>query len=188
MRSIVLASILAVSSVLSGCDSSIFEASTAQVVTEANLYATVEKSAHGFGVKNPLFDRTVYVFFDTQCSHCAHLWESFKTLDPKVNVVWIPVGMLRGASTSQGAALLAATDPIKAMNEHEELFAKNSSGMSAPSPTPEQKKVIKANTKLLMSLDVMSIPYLVAKHPVTGALIRNPGSLPPEQLKVLLGL
>ena len=44
--------------------------------------AAIEAEARGFTVGSPMSARTVYVFFDPQCPHCAALWEAAKPLKP----------------------------------------------------------------------------------------------------------
>jgi thiol:disulfide interchange protein DsbG len=83
--------------------------------------------------------RTVYIFFDAQCPHCAMLWESAKPLKSQAKFVWIPVGLLNAASTAQGATLLAAGDPVAAMDEHETSMRAGRGGISAAA-TPTAKK------------------------------------------------
>ena len=67
----------------------------------------VGAEAKGFTVGAMMNANTVYVFFDTQCLHCAHLWEASIALQKKAKFIWIPVGLLNAASSSQGAALLS---------------------------------------------------------------------------------
>lgn len=133
-------------------------------------------------------DRTVYVYFDTQCPHCGKLWETMKALNGSTKVVWIPVGLLNGASFSQGAALLAASDPVKAMDEHEAQLSQNRRGISASSPSSEQRAVIQANTKLLTAIGGESVPFIVAKNAKTGAIVKQAGALPEPVLREFLGL
>jgi len=60
--------------------------------------AAVEAEARGFTVGSPMSARTVYVFFDPQCSHCAALWLSAKPLKSQAKFVWIPVSLLNKTS------------------------------------------------------------------------------------------
>jgi len=86
--------------------------------------------------------RTVYVFFDPQCPHCADLWESAKPLKAQAKFVWIPVGLVSKASTAQGATLLAAADPAAAMEAHETSMRAQSGGISAGGDIEAQRAVV----------------------------------------------
>lgn len=163
-------------------------ATAAVAMTPAEVLTQTVASAKGFNVGSLMAAQVVYVYFDTQCSHCGHLWESFKPLHNRVKTVWIPVGILRDASTSQGAALLASADPVKAMSEHEIKLVADHSGMSAPTPSDEQRAVIKTNTQLLQAMGVESVPFMVTKNPTTGEVVTKPGSLSEAQLKVFLNI
>jgi thiol:disulfide interchange protein DsbG len=188
MRNILLALALAMTAVLTACDSgSSSPSSTASAVPAGDAYA-IAKVGNGFSAGSVMASRVVYVFFDAQCPHCATLWESFKPLNNQLKVVWIPVGLLGPASVSQGAALLGSADPVQAMNEHEALLKANRRGMSASAPTSLMRDVIQANTKLWQAAGGESVPFIIAKHPTSGALIKHPGSLPEAQLRQLLGL
>ena len=79
----------------------------------------LDRAAKGFTVGSEMTVRRVFVFFDPQCPHCAELWQAAKPLKSQARFVWIPVGVMNEASTAQGAALLAAPDPVAAMDAHE---------------------------------------------------------------------
>ena len=148
----------------------------------------VAAGATGFTVGSPMSSRTVYVFFDTQCSHCGALWYAAKPLKSQAKFVWIPVGLLNGASTSQGAAILAAADPAATMDEHEASMMAKGGGISAAGNTETQKEAIKRNTELMSRFGFASIPTIVGKHAQTGELVKQEGAMPTAALASLLGL
>lgn len=150
--------------------------------------AAIAADAKGFTVGSPMSARTVYVFFDSQCPHCGALWYAAKPLKSQAKFVWIPVGILNGASTSQGAALLAASDPVAAMDAHEASMMSKGGGISAAGETAEQKDVIKKNTALLTNFGFASIPTIVGTHARTGALVTQEGAMSTAALAALLGL
>jgi thiol:disulfide interchange protein DsbG len=191
MRQILAALVLGATTLLTACDSGANASAAASASASAvavNAYEHTANNAKGFAVGNLMSTNTVYVYFDAQCPHCGHLWENMKPLHSKAKFVWIPVGMLSGASFSQGSALLAAADPLKAMNEHEASLLKTHVGMSAPVPSTQEREVILANSKALMKIGGDSVPYIVAKHALTGALVTQAGAASPEQLAKLLGI
>lgn len=150
--------------------------------------AVIAAGATGFVVGAPMSARTVYVFFDAQCSHCGALWYAAKPLKSQAKFIWIPVGLLNDASTSQGAALLAAADPAAAMDAHETSMIAKSGGISARSDTDGQKASVAKNTALLNSLGFASIPTIVGTNAQTGALVTQEGTLSTSALATLLGL
>ncbi len=158
-------------------------ASTSGVSTDA-----IAKEARGFTVGSPMSARTVYVFFDPQCPHCAVLWDEAKPLKSQAKFVWIPVGLLNGNSTSQGAALLAASDPAAAMDAHEASMKAKQGGILATGDLDTQKAAITANTKLMDKFQFNSVPTIVANHASTGVLVVREGALPTAQLAEALGL
>lgn len=149
---------------------------------------TIAAQATGFSVGPSMSARTVYVFFDPQCPHCAVLWESAKPLKSQARFVWVPVSLLNANSTLQGATLLAAADPIAAMDQHEVLLRSQKGGIAAADNIESQKEAIKRNTQLMNSLNLSSVPAVVAKHAQTGALVVREGSMPTGALANLLGL
>jgi len=150
--------------------------------------AAIEAEAKGFVVGSPMTVRTVYVFFDPQCPHCAALWRSAKPLKSQAKFVWIPVGLLGKNGEGQGAAMLAAKDPVAAMDEHEASMAAQKGGISAMGDLDAQREMVKKNTALLNRFGFASVPSIVALHAQTGALVTREGSMPTPELAALLGL
>ncbi len=150
--------------------------------------AAIAAGAAGFTAGSALSTRTVYVFFDAQCSHCGELWVAAKPLRPQARFIWIPVGLLNAASTAQGATLLAAADPVAAMDQHEASMRARSGGISASNSADAQKDLVARNTALLTRLGFTSIPTIVGTNAQTGALVTREGALPTAALAELLGL
>jgi len=150
--------------------------------------AEIAAEARGFTAGQAMSARTVYVFFDPQCPHCAALWNEAKPLMSQAKFVWIPVGLLNGSSAPQGAALLAAADPVAAMDVHERSMSEKRGGISATGDLDALKAAVLANTKLLDRYQFNSVPTIVANNAITGALVVKEGALPTDQLADLLGL
>ena len=150
--------------------------------------AAIEAEAKGFTVGSPMITRTVYVFFDAQCPHCGVLWESAKPLKPQAKFIWIPVGLLNKASTSQGAALLAAKDPAAAMDEHEASMTARTGGITAVGDLDAQKAAVDKNTALMNRFGFASIPSIVAVNAGNGAVVTHEGALATPELAAFLGL
>lgn len=148
----------------------------------------IAAQAQGFNVGSTMSARTVYVFFDAQCPHCGALWQAAKPLRPQARFVWIPVGVLNAASTAQGATLLAAPDPVAAMDQHEASLREKGGGISGAGAGDAQKAAVKKNTELMTKFGFGSVPTVVAKHAQTGELVTIEGSAPTGVLAQKLGL
>ena len=143
----------------------------------------------GFSAGSSMAAHTVYVFFDPQCSHCNELWKAARPLTSRARFVWMPVGLLNDNSRTQGAALLAANDPVTAMDAHETSMQARNGGIAAPVVgVDKQLAAVAANTALLTRLGFSSIPTIVATHAQTGALVTHEGSMSTSALAALLGL
>ena len=129
------------------------------------------------------------MFFDPQCPHCAHLWNAAQPLGASTRIVWIPIGMLSRASAPQGATILGAADPAKAMTENETSILNRQGGLTADSDAVARfKDKVAANTALSNSMRAKDdgVPFIVTK--VNGEVRSQSGSLSTPQLKQFLGL
>lgn len=191
-KTLVAAAVMSTSLFLAGCSDSANTATSATAKAAATAtpvsIAAIAAEATGFTVGSPMSARTVYVFFDAQCPHCGALWYAAKPLKSQAKFIWIPVGMLNAASTSQGAAMLASADPAMAMDDHEASMMAKGGGISAASNTDAQKEAIKKNTELLTKFGFASIPTIVGTHAQSGALVTQEGAMPTAALAGLLGL
>lgn len=148
----------------------------------------IASDAKGFSVGSTMAARTVYVFFDAQCPHCAALWEAAKPLKSQARFVWIPVGLLGEKSVTQGAAILAAGDPVATMEENEASVREHKGGVSAMGVADAQKDLVKKNTELFNGFGFTGVPTIVGKHATSGELVTVDGSLPTAGLAQRLGL
>jgi thiol:disulfide interchange protein DsbG len=150
---------------------------------------TVAAQAQGFAAGALMSTHTAYVFFDPQCPHCGHLWEASIPLHKKTRFVWIPVALINPTSASQGAALLASTNPVDLMTTHEASLLAGKGGISASSSVATSvEQAIKANTQLLTSLGADSVPFIVAKNQKSGQTVSKAGALTTAALAEFLGL
>lgn len=190
MKRQILTAVMAAAAALAmvGCDKAISDAPKIPA-NEPMSMELLARTASGFTVGQQMSTRTAYVFYDMQCPHCGHLWESAKPLQANVKFVWVPVGVLSRASIAQGSTILASADPAKAMDEHKTSLLNNSGGMAADSDAMDKfEGKIKTNTELLTALKANSVPFIVTKDPQTGELITSTGALPTEGLRAFLKL
>jgi thiol:disulfide interchange protein DsbG len=143
----------------------------------------------GFTVGQPMAARSVLVFFDPQCPHCATLWLASKPLHDRIRMVWMPVAFIHPVSAPQGALLLAASDPMKLMDQHESLLAGGAGGLAVSgAANGDLLDKVKANTALWTRLDGKSVPHLIYRAGAEGPFGTHSGGLPTAQLAQLLGL
>jgi thiol:disulfide interchange protein DsbG len=173
---------------LHGCKDGPGNPGATQGATAPVSIAAIEAEARGLTVGSQMSARTVYVFFDPQCPHCAALWEAAKPLKPQARFVWIPVGLMNKASVTQGATILAAKDPIAAMDEHEASMLAQKGGISAAGDIEPLKEIIARNTALMNRFGFASIPTIVAQHAQSGKLVTNQGGMSTTALAGFLGL
>ncbi|MFD0666389.1 thioredoxin fold domain-containing protein [Ramlibacter sp. MAHUQ-53] len=163
-------------------------APAAQKAQQAVSIEAIAAEAKGFTVGSEMSVRRIFVFFDPQCPHCAALWTAAKPLKPQARFIWIPVGLLNAASAPQGAALLAAADPVAAMDQHEASMSAKQGGITAIGDLDAQKAQVAANTALMNRYGFGGVPVIVAKHAVTGELVVKEGAMPTPALAAALGL
>lgn len=174
--------------VLGGCSQQ-SSTDTATAAKPAQPYEAVAAQGKGFTVGAIMSANTVYVLFDPQCPHCGHLWEASVPLLKKVKFVWIPVAIMGGKSTPQGAALLAAANPAELMTEHEKSVLAGTGGIAASANIPAAlEQAIKTNTQLFNSLGVDSVPYILARNARTGQVVTNNGALNTPALAEFVGV
>lgn len=181
---------LAAALLLAGCKDAATPAqpATAAAAKTPVTTAAIEAEAKGFVVGTPMATRTVYVFFDPQCPHCAVLWQQAKPLKNQAKFVWIPVAFSGATGMAQGATILAAPDPVAKMEENEASIIAKTGGITAASGVDAQKEQVKNNTALLTRMGFESVPSIVALHAQTGQLVTAEGSMPTAELAARLGL
>ena len=173
---------------LAGCSDSPSSAPAKVAAKTAVTIEAITAEAKGFTFGSAMSARTVYVFFDAQCPHCGTLWYAAKPLKSQAKFVWIPVGLLNAASTAQGATILAAADPVAAMEAHETSMMAKSGGISEAANSDTQKDTIKKNTALMNRFRFASIPSVVAVNAKTGAVVTHEGAMSTADLANFLGL
>lgn len=182
-----LLAIFTATALLSACKEAPAPAASKAVADPVSV-AAIETEAKGFPVGSTMSVRTVYVFFDPQCPHCAQLWQAAKPLKSQAKFVWIPVGLINKTSEAQGATLLASKDPVAAMDQHEASILAKGGGISASGDIEPLKASIAKNTAMFNRFGFASVPTIVAQHAQTGALVTREGALPTPALANLLGL
>lgn len=186
------AALVAALALLSGCGNKDNPASSstggadASKPAEAVNIEAITAEGTGFTVGSPMSVKTVYVFFDAQCPHCSALWYAAKPIK-SVKFVWMPVRFINDASLHQGATILAAKDPIAAMDEHEALLTDKKGGITAVKGVEAQEEATRKNTALMTRFGFQSIPTIVTKN-AQGTVISREGALPTADLAAFVGV
>lgn len=146
-------------------------------------------TGNGFSTGPIMSSHTIYVFFDTTCPHCAHLWQNAQTVAGQLKIVWIPVAFLRPQSLPQGATILSAADPIVAMNENENSVANHGNGITASTSLDDAVVAkVKANTSMFKQLNSDSVPLIVFRNGKTGEVGQHAGAVTGPELLAFVGL
>jgi thiol:disulfide interchange protein DsbG len=162
--------------------------SASEPAAPQNAY-TLAATGHGFTTGPIMSAHTVYVFFDTTCPHCAHLWQNAQALGTQLKIVWMPIGLLRPQSLPQGATILGAADPAAKMAENEASVVNHGNGITATvSPDDAVVAKVKANTELFNKFNADSVPLIVFRNAKTGEVGQHAGAVDAAQLLAFAGL
>lgn len=152
-------------------------------------YKRLSTEGQGFAVGRADAPQTVYVLFDPQCGHCGTLWRNSQKLPTAdhVKFVWLPVAAIRRNSILQGATILASSDPIKTMSEHEELLRAKKGGITATSAPDAQLRSVIDNTRIAQSLGIDQVPYLATRR-ADGSTVIASGDMTPQALAAFISV
>lgn len=128
----------------------------------------------------------IYIFFDPNCPYCHHLYENTRSWikQGKVQLRWIPVGILTTTSAGKAAAILGAKDPRKAFYYNEDHYHRGG-GIEEDIPSAATEKKLKANAALLARTGIGAVPDLLFKTK-DGTPFLVEGSPPQSKLAVIL--
>lgn len=128
----------------------------------------------------------MYVFFDPNCPFCHKLYVNTRAWvkQGKVELRWVPVGILATTSAGKAAAILGAKDPRKAFYYNEDHYARGGA-IEEDIPSSAVEKKLKANEALLARTGFGAVPIILFRgNDNTPILIQ--GSPPPKKLDVIL--
>jgi thiol:disulfide interchange protein DsbG len=131
--------------------------------------------------------RVVYLFSDPNCPYCNMFWEQARpwVKSGKVQLRHIMVGIIREDSPGKSAALLAAKDPQKALEDHEKA-GKDSSLKALKNVPPAIQAKLAANMKLMEDLELQATPAIFYMDD-KGELQQQQGAPSPDKLVQILG-
>lgn len=126
-----------------------------------------------------------YVLFDPNCPHCAKLWTETKLLKEKAKFIWAPVSILPNTMPAVGATILAAKDPIKAMDKHiTEKITLEEAG-SAPS---DLTRSVERNSHIFQLMQAEGVPLVLYRNAETGKAEMASGAMTAAELAKKMGL
>jgi thiol:disulfide interchange protein DsbG len=158
------------------------------------VYAPMAKEIWGkFEASNWIQDgnkdapRTVYLFSDPNCPYCNMFWEQARpwVKAGKVQLRHIMVGIIREDSPAKSAALLAAKDPAKALEDHEKAGKASTLKPLKDIPKAVQTKLA-ANMQLMEDLELQATPAIFYMDD-KGELQQQQGAPSPDKLAKILG-
>ena len=184
---------------LAACSKEEAVTSTASAATPAATAPAAKLSAaqqlelaatgSGFTIGPVMAANTVYVFFDSQCPHCAQLWQASSEVGSRFRMQWMPVAFMAKISQPQGAAIISAKDPSALMSQNEALVLARKGGLDITTLTPPADALAKvmANTELLNKLGADSVPMIYFKNQRTGEAGSHSGTLLIQQMLEIVG-
>ncbi len=146
------------------------------------------KGTTQFQLGNPKAPKHVVMFLDPNCIYC-HL--TYVAMEPylqngTLRLSIVPVGVVKATSQGRAEALLAAPDPVKALNLDESNFdVQNEEGGLAEAVNPPAKVVaeINANDAFMQTNGIDGTPYLMFRD-ASGAVQAISGM--PQDIKAFM--
>jgi thiol:disulfide interchange protein DsbG len=133
--------------------------------------------------------RIVYIFFDPNCPYCHRLYLRTRhwVKEDKLQLRWIPVGILTTTSRGKAAAILAAKDPIKAFYNNEDHYEQGGEmgAIEEELLSPDLEKKLDANEALLASARLGGVPVMVFRADNDAAIVIQ-GAPPQKRLDAIL--
>ncbi|EDW6066290.1 thiol:disulfide interchange protein DsbG [Salmonella enterica subsp. enterica serovar Oslo] len=103
----------------------------------------------------------VYVFFDPYCPYCTEFWQQARPWvnSGKVQLRFVPVGILRSDSSLKAAAIMMSADPVKTFHAYESSHWKIQ--LDKPDHIPSDiTNALQANLQLMEKLGSNATPAI----------------------------
>jgi len=132
----------------------------------------------------------IYIFFDPNCPYCHKLYRALRPWveHNKVQLRWLPTGLLMTTSLGKAAAMLEAKDPLAAFRQNEAGFTQGSGfGQISEEPLPRKATIrkLQANADLLGRTGSEAVPTMVFRV-ADGTAILVQGAPPKKTLKQIM--
>ena len=150
----------------------------------ASVLADIGKATWIAEGKGP---HVAYVFFDPNCPYCHKLYEATRSevQAGKLQLRWIPVGILLPTSHGKAVAMLGAKDPLKAFYQNEDHYTMGDGGIDEDLGTLEVEKKLSANEALLARTQLGAVPLMLF-YSKEGEPVMNQGAPPKDRLAAIL--
>lgn len=127
-----------------------------------------------------------YVFFDPNCPYCHKLYERLRpwVKQGKLEVRWIPVGILTTTSRGKAVAILGAKDPLQAFYQNENHYNRGG-GIDEDLGSADIEKKLKTNENLLARTNLGAVPLMLFRKSDGEAMLIT-GAPPKERLAGLI--
>ncbi|KXJ45682.1 MAG: hypothetical protein AXW13_03115 [Alcanivorax sp. Nap_24] len=114
------------------------------------------------GPENP--ERVAYMFTDMECPYCARQWQAMRPFindaDNVTQVRHVIVGILKPQSHAKGAAVLAADDPLAALEKGQKEF--DAGGLAPLRNIPKDiSRALGENRRLMQQLGIRGTPATI---------------------------
>lgn len=131
----------------------------------------------------------VYIFFDPNCPYCHRVYLDTRSAvkSGKVQIRWIPVGVLTTTSAGKAAAMLEAKDPLAAFYKNENHYERGSGGAieEALLGSDKTEQALNTNAALLNRTGAGAVPTLLFETDTGKALVIQ-GAPPADKLAFIL--
>ena len=128
------------------------------------------------GSQNP--ERVVYVFTDPNCGYCIIFREKARPLlERGIQLRHIMVGVIQPSSFAKAASVIAADDPVKQLDFHDNEFPRN--WLASSDNIPQKLRIkIDNNNRLMEALSVAVTPSVFYR--AAGGQVRKIMGLPDD--------
>lgn len=121
----------------------------------------------------------VYAYFDANCIFCNHLWLQTRDFvkNGRIQLRWVPVGIIKKDSEDKGAGILSSPDPVAALAEDETSFnTKDEEGgyaIAHDKVSSSMLQAIQANDKLMKLAGFYGTPTLLYRTKNGEAVVKQ---------------
>ncbi len=111
----------------------------------------------------------IYAFFDANCIFCNKLWLETRGLvrDGRLQIRWVPVGIIKRDSEDKAAGILAARDPVAALavdeTDFDHVHEEGGFSLAHDKIPPAAVKEVRANDKIMREAGFYGTPVLLYK-------------------------
>ena len=107
-------------------------------------------------------EHILYIFFDPNCPYCHRLYVNTRSWlkQGKLQLRWIPVGILTTTSAGKAIAILQAEDPLAAFTKNESNYD-SGGAIEEDLADPATEKKLKANEELLARISSQAVPIML---------------------------